>query len=85
MIKKIDAVLERVREPESNLTIAQLGLVKRLRYSEKHNKLTVFMNSVLNSHKYCCTIMQGCLLYGTIKSLTGEFQKEFPDLSIEFV
>jgi len=31
MIAKIDAVLERVKDPESGLPIARLGLVKRLR------------------------------------------------------
>ena len=29
-VKKIDAIFERVKEPESGLSIAQLGLIKRV-------------------------------------------------------
>ena len=39
MARKIDVVLERVKEPESNLSIAQLGLVKRVRYNEEHKNV----------------------------------------------
>jgi len=39
MIRKIDAVLERVKEPESGLSIAQLGLVAKLRYNPTKKKL----------------------------------------------
>ena len=85
MSRKIDAVLERVKEPESGLSIAQLGLVERLRYSEKAKKLFVFTRFIKPNHKYCCTVIQGLLISGTLKQLTKEFQKEFPDLSVEFV
>lgn len=85
MSRKIDAVLERVKEPESGLSIAQLGLVERLRYSEKAKKLLVFTSFIKPNHKYCCTVIQGLLISGTLKQLTAEFQKEFPDLAVEFV
>jgi len=84
MIKKIDGVLDRVKEPESLLSIAQLGWVRRVRYDEERKKLSVFTNSLQQTRK-CCTIMASLLVSGTIKSLTEELQKEFPDLSIEFV
>jgi metal-sulfur cluster biosynthetic enzyme len=85
MAEKIDAVLERVKEPESNLSIAQLGLVKRVRYNTERNTLYVFTNTIKSNHHYCCTIIQGLLVSSTIERLTEEFHKEFPDLSIEFV
>jgi len=85
MIEKIDAVLDRVKEPESRLSIAQLGLVSKLRYSEKKRTLYVFTRGVKSSHHCCSMVIQGLLLSGTIKHLTEEFEKEFPDLSIEFV
>jgi len=85
MIQKIDDVLERVKEPESGLSIAELGLVKRLRYSENRRKLSVFTNSLKSNHHYCCTVIQGLLISSTLKTLSEEFQKEFPNLSIEFV
>ena len=83
MKKKIDAVLERVKEPESGLSIAELGLVERLRYSEKHKKLIIFTNPT-KSPPGCCIIIAKLLQKATGKGLTKEFQKEFPDLSIEF-
>jgi hypothetical protein len=36
-------------------------------------------------HHYCCAILQGLLVSGTFDRFSEEFQKEFPDLSIEFV
>jgi len=85
MIQKIDDILERVKEPESGLSIAELGLVERLRYSEKRSKLSIFTNPLETNRHYCCTIIQGLLISSTLKALSEEFQKEFPDLSIEFV
>jgi len=84
MKRRIDGVLERVKEPESGLSIAELGLVERLRYSEKHRKLVVFTNPI-NSPPGCCVIMAKLLQDTTGKRLTEEFKKEFPDLSIEFI
>jgi metal-sulfur cluster biosynthetic enzyme len=83
MKRKIDGVLNRVKEPESGLSIAELGLVERLRYSEKYRKLVVFTNPI-NSPPGCCVITAKLLQDTTGKRLTEEFQKEFPDLSIEF-
>jgi len=84
MIRKIDGVLSRVKEPESLLSIGQLGWVRRIRYDEERKKLSVFTNSLQQTQK-CCTIMASLLVSGTMKSFTEELQKEFPDLSIEFV
>jgi len=82
-IKKVDAVPERVKEPESGLSIAELGMVERLRYSEKHKKLIIFTRPI-NSPPGCCIIIAKLLQNATGKRLTEEFQKEFPGLSIEF-
>ena len=84
MKQKIDGVLGRVKEPESGLSIAQLGLVERFRYSEKHKRLCVFTTPIKPTHG-CCIIMAKFLQSSTGKHLTEELQKEFPDLSIEFV
>ena len=56
MIQKIDNVLDRVIEKESNLSLAQLGLVERVRYSEKRNKLYVFTEAIHSTHG-CCTLL----------------------------
>jgi metal-sulfur cluster biosynthetic enzyme len=85
MKEKIDRVLNTVKEPETGLTLAQLGFVDRVRYSEDKKKLIVFSNNLKQNHKFCCTVIQGLLLSGTINSLTQAFQKEFPDLAVEVV
>ena len=85
MTQKIDAVLNRVKEPESGLSIAQLGLVERLRYSEKEKQMFVFTCFVKPNHHYCCTVLQGLLISSVTDALTAEFKKEFPELSIELV
>ena len=84
MIERIDAVLERVKDPESTLSMAELGWVQKIRYNEQNKKLYVFTNS-LGPGKKCCTLIAGLLVSSTIKSLTRELEKEFPNLSVEFV
>ena len=85
MRQKIDNILDRVKEPETGLSIAQLGLVERIRYNQDKKKLTVFSSSLQHNHHYCCTVLQGLLISGTYKALTEAFRKEFPDLAVEVV
>ena len=87
MTKKIDSVLERVKDPESNLSIAQLGVVKKLRYTEEERALYIFTD--LHSHMpkcvTCAAIVNTIIASTIIRNLTAELQKEFPTLTIEFV
>ena len=85
MKAKIDKILDTVKEPETGLSMAQLGLVQRIRYIEDKKKLLVFFSNLKPNHKYCCTVMQGLLISGVINALTDSFQKEFPDFAIEVV
>ncbi len=85
MKQKIDAVLDRVKEPVTGLPVAQLGLVERLRYSEEKKKLFVMLNAQNRRTPKCCKIIQGLLLSDILHALTEEFNKEFPELSIEIV
>lgn len=85
MKQKIENILERVKDPESDLSIAQLGLVKRILYSEKEKKLVVFTNNYTNIPKCLSCVVIGLTIMSTIiRDLTAEFQKEFSDLTIEF-
>jgi metal-sulfur cluster biosynthetic enzyme len=85
MKQKIDAVLDRVKDPETGLSIAQLGLVERLRYSESYQKLFVILKPVNRRVPKCCTIIQGLLLASILDATAKEFQREFPELVIEIV
>ena len=72
MTKKIDAVLERVKEPESGLPVNELGLITRLRHSEKEKKLYVFTSPVA-SPPGCCVTIAKPLQSATQKNLIEEF------------
>ena len=84
MKQKIDAVLDRVIEPESGLSVAQLCLGERLRHDDRYNKLYVFTRP-MKSPPGCCVIIAKLLQNTTAEPLTEEFKKEFQDLVIEFV
>jgi metal-sulfur cluster biosynthetic enzyme len=85
MKEKIDTILDTLKEPETGLTMAQLGFVERIRYSENQKKLTVFSRNLQTKQKLCCSVMQGLLISGTKNSLTEAFQEAFPDLAVEVV
>lgn len=86
MIKKIDDVLDRVKDPESGLPVSRLGVVQRVRYSEDHKMLYVFMD--IKSHMpHCgaCTTIAGLVVDRIVRDLAVEFHVSFPDLGVEFV
>jgi metal-sulfur cluster biosynthetic enzyme len=82
MKKKLQSVLERVKDPETNMAISELGLVERFRYYPEQKKLSVFLNPV-RPGKVCCSIISSLLLTSTLKNLMNELQKEFPDFAVE--
>ncbi len=86
MIEKIDRVLERVKDPESGLPVSRLGLVKRLRYSEREKKLFVFTDVYPHLPKcVTCAAIARTIVSVIIRDLTAELEREFPELSVEFV
>lgn len=86
MIKKIDAVIDRVKDPESGLPVSQLGLIKRVRFSEAKKTLYVFTD--FQSHMpdcKTCVFIAKLVADNIIRNLAVEFSLEFPDLEVEFV
>ncbi len=84
MIRKIDAVLERVREPEGGMPVRDTGLVQRFRYLPEEGKLRVFVNPVANP-KACCFLITRAIEVSILDQLKAELDKEFPELEIELV
>jgi len=84
MIEKIDHVLDRVIEKESNLSVAQLGLVERVRYIEKQNKLYVFTKAIHSTHG-CCTLLSLVQQSDTLQDLEDQFKQEFPEHWVQIV
>lgn len=82
MIRKIDAVLARVKEPEGGLPIRDTGLVRRLRYLPEEGTLKVSVNVAVNP-KACCFLITGAIEVSILDQLKAELEKEFPELTIE--
>ncbi len=81
--KKIDEVLDGIQDPQTGLTIAQLGLVEKIRYVEKRRKLIVFLNR-LGKSKACCTALNMALMADLENAIKEGLKAEFPQFSIEF-
>ncbi len=84
MIRKIDNVLDRVKEPESNLSVAELGIVRKFRYNESRRSLYIFTENY-GSPKACCYLITKLLESETLSRLKKELKTEFPDLAVRFV
>jgi metal-sulfur cluster biosynthetic enzyme len=84
MKKKLANLLDRVKEPQSGLTLSQLGMVAGIKHEPITNKLIVVTDPLITS-KACCMVFN---IYevGEIEDLISfELKKEFPDLDVEFV
>lgn len=79
--EKIDKILDRVKDTGSGLTLAQLGLVKKVRFNGDQKKLTLFLEGI-SSQKACCIAMNLTILGDIEARLKSEFQKEFPGFEI---
>jgi hypothetical protein len=84
MAQKIEAVLDRVKEPESLLSVSQLGLVKKVRYNKVRRKLFVLIHTILPG-RCAGTILSALVLSTILEGLAHEFKKEFPDLGVEMM
>jgi len=86
MTQKIDAILERVKDPESGLSMDRLGVVTRVRYNEGKREMYVFTE--LQNHLPTCNTCRGiavAIMSSLMRNLKEEFEGEFPDITIEFV
>lgn len=81
--KKLDDILDRVKEEQSGMSLAQLGLVQRIRHHEKEKRLTLFLKPMGRS-KACCSVMNMAFLENLEKKIEMEFKKEFPGFSLGF-
>lgn len=86
MKAKLDAVLERVRDPESGYPISRIGVIERFRYNQEKAELYVFSDFL--SHQPNCMACVGIAstIISTIKrNLREELEREFPQLKIVLV
>ena len=86
MTQKIDAILGRIKDPESGLSLDRLGIVTRVRYNEEKREMYLFTDFL--DHLPSCATCRGiavAIMSSLMKSLKEEFEKEFTDITIEFV
>lgn len=80
---KIDAVLDRVKDKQSGLTVAELGLVKKIRFV-KNSRRMIICFATMGKSKACCSVLNMAILSDLEKALRDEFQILFPDHLIQF-
>ena len=86
MAKTIEAVLDRVKDPESGYSLARLGIVERIRYNAEQKELYVFTDFL--SHQPSCIACVGIasvVISGLRRRLKEELSAEFPDLDVQLV
>jgi len=81
--KKIDAALSRVKEPQSDIPIVDLGLVSNIRYIEKDKTIRLTLAIGYPSGQCpACLAVNDVVGMGITRRAQEEFQKEFPGFSI---
>jgi metal-sulfur cluster biosynthetic enzyme len=83
---KVDAVLDRVRDPESGLPVSELGIVKKVRLSEQEKTLYVFLDTYGHlPHCVTCAAIAQTILAGIVRDLEAAFGEAFPGIRIEIL
>ena len=86
MKTSIDSVLVRVKDPESGLSVSELDLVKRVRYSKDKKRLYIFTDFAAHrSGCITCAAIGSLISTAIMRDLEAEFNNEFPDLAVEFI
>ena len=81
--EKINSVLGRIKDSQSGMSVAEMGLVQKIRHSEENRRLIVFMNRMGKS-KACCSVLNMSILADLEKEMEQELRKEFPWFSVKF-
>lgn len=81
--KTVDAVLDRIRDPESGLPVSELGIVKKVRLSEQEKKIYIFLDTYGHLPKcVTCAAIAQTVLAGIARDLQAAFGEAFPGLEI---
>jgi metal-sulfur cluster biosynthetic enzyme len=85
MQKKIEAILAGVKEPETLRSVAELGLVRRVRYSPSANTFEVFTD-IDNPRTSCfvCGLVTATIQRSIERELHKAFEQQFPGCQVTF-
>lgn len=84
--KKFDAILDRVKEPQSELSLADLGLVKKLTYYKADQTIVAVMNYAPPDPVACpaCFITTDMMKDSIERDLRAAILDEFPGWTVTF-
>lgn len=84
--KKFDAILDRVKEPQSELSLAELGLVKKLTYYKDEQTIVAYMQYAPQDPASCpaCFIMTDMMKDSIERDLRAAILDEFPGWTVTF-
>lgn len=84
--KKFDAILDHVKETQSELSLAELGLVKKLSYFEKDKTIIVYMNFAAPDQSTCpaCFIASDMMKDSIERDLRSAILADFPGWTVQF-
>ena len=82
--EKIDATLSEIRDPQSGVSLLEMGLVERIRYAQDQGRLTVVLNR-LGRGKTCCSVLSLGMLADFESAMKKGLQERFPGCEIRFV
>ncbi|NOZ79840.1 MAG: hypothetical protein GXP48_11815 [Acidobacteria bacterium] len=81
MQEALGAVLARVIDPVTGISIARLGLVERFRLQPERRRLLVFCRRIATHHA-CCIVFDALAFEDTLERLRAELGTTFPDLTV---
>ena len=84
MKRTLQAVLDRVKDPEARMSVAELALVQKIRHDEDNQKLLVYFNFI-RPGSACCFFLSKMVLSTVKKSLQAELERVFPELTVEYI
>jgi len=83
--KTIDSILEKVKEPETLRSVAELGLVKKVTLSDSAREILVTMD-IAEPRLSCfvCSVVNEKIRDTIQQRLKAEFEQEFPGYHCDF-
>lgn len=82
--ERIDAALSRVKEPQSEVPIVDLGLVHNINVNAEEKRIRIEL--AIGTWRFqcpACSAINGVLKDSIMRRLREEFEGEFPDFSIQ--
>ncbi|MDX9898914.1 MAG: hypothetical protein RBT62_08340 [Spirochaetia bacterium] len=81
--EKFDTILETVKEPQSELSLAELALVSKISYFDKDKTIIAFMNFSKNKECPACFAVNDLIKQTVTRDLRDALIDAFPGWSIE--